>query len=199
MHGYQAVLELERREIHDWANVSRPQVYYSPGENSPQRGTSFAPSGDGNSRRGGPERSTFENDEGWPESACGCSRTRRLDHGRRDHPPFLTWMGAFSWQARPGVFRSQLKRRRTFLPEKKSREKKKNSCSRFTTKVGSQVSRGGMDGGFDGSTRWRAEVRWTHQLERGARATSEEHSLPTFYGRIAEVKLRPRFENPEYV
>src|SRR5260370_23716288 len=29
MHGYQANLELERREIHDWANVSRPQVYYS--------------------------------------------------------------------------------------------------------------------------------------------------------------------------
>src|SRR5436853_184716 len=29
MHGYQANLELERREIRDWANVSRPQVYYS--------------------------------------------------------------------------------------------------------------------------------------------------------------------------
>ena len=29
MHGYQANLELERREIRDWAEVSRPQVYYS--------------------------------------------------------------------------------------------------------------------------------------------------------------------------
>ena len=29
MHGYQANLELERREIRDWANLSRPQVYYS--------------------------------------------------------------------------------------------------------------------------------------------------------------------------
>src|SRR6516164_5672719 len=29
MHGYQANLELERREIRDWAGVSRPQVYYS--------------------------------------------------------------------------------------------------------------------------------------------------------------------------
>ena len=29
MHGYQANLELERRQIRDWAGVSRPQVYYS--------------------------------------------------------------------------------------------------------------------------------------------------------------------------
>ena len=29
MHGYQANLELERREIRDWAGISRPQVYYS--------------------------------------------------------------------------------------------------------------------------------------------------------------------------
>src|SRR5271168_2430286 len=29
MHGYQANAELERRQIRDWAGVSRPQVYYS--------------------------------------------------------------------------------------------------------------------------------------------------------------------------
>src|SRR5438445_10038623 len=29
MHGYQANLELERRQIQDWAGISRPQVYYS--------------------------------------------------------------------------------------------------------------------------------------------------------------------------
>src|SRR5580704_16758956 len=29
MHGYQANAELERREIRDWAGISRPQVYYS--------------------------------------------------------------------------------------------------------------------------------------------------------------------------
>ena len=27
MHGYQANLELERREVRDWAGISRPQVY----------------------------------------------------------------------------------------------------------------------------------------------------------------------------
>src|ERR1700719_2803859 len=29
MHGYQVNAELERRQIRDWAGVSRPQVYYS--------------------------------------------------------------------------------------------------------------------------------------------------------------------------
>ena len=29
MHGYQANLELERRQARDWAGISRPQVYYS--------------------------------------------------------------------------------------------------------------------------------------------------------------------------
>src|SRR5438445_11661543 len=29
MHGYQANLELERRQVQDWAGVFRPQVYYS--------------------------------------------------------------------------------------------------------------------------------------------------------------------------
>src|SRR4051794_25930176 len=29
MHGYQANAELERRQVRDWATISRPQVYYS--------------------------------------------------------------------------------------------------------------------------------------------------------------------------
>src|SRR5438067_5219359 len=29
MHGYQTNLELERRQVRDWAGISRPQVYYS--------------------------------------------------------------------------------------------------------------------------------------------------------------------------
>src|SRR5258706_14717639 len=32
MHGYQANLELERRESRDWGGSSRPQGYFSPGK-----------------------------------------------------------------------------------------------------------------------------------------------------------------------
>ena len=28
-HGYQANAELERRQVRDWAGISRPKVYYS--------------------------------------------------------------------------------------------------------------------------------------------------------------------------
>ena len=39
----------------------------------------------------------------------------------RGRPPFLTWM-ALSWQARSGVFRRQLERRRKFLENELARE-----------------------------------------------------------------------------
>jgi hypothetical protein len=42
---------------------------------------------------------------------------------QRERPAFLTWMG-LSWQARPGVFLKQLKRRRKFLLEELKRERK---------------------------------------------------------------------------
>jgi hypothetical protein len=41
---------------------------------------------------------------------------------QRERPPFLTWI-ALSWQARPGVFQRQLKRRREFLEKELIREK----------------------------------------------------------------------------
>src|SRR5467141_3819979 len=105
MHGYQANLELERREIRDWANLSRPQVYYSL-EKLARAGLIRTLETD--EPAGGPERSTFET------TAKGrAALADALEHEgwatQRERPPFLTWM-ALSWQARPGVFRSQLKR-----------------------------------------------------------------------------------------
>jgi len=40
---------------------------------------------------------------------------------QRDRPPFLTWL-ALSWQARPGVFEQQLRRREKFLEKELERE-----------------------------------------------------------------------------
>src|SRR5438874_3240493 len=57
MHGYQANLELERREIRDWANLSRPQVYYSLEKLAREGMIRATQSGD---PAGGPERSPFE-------------------------------------------------------------------------------------------------------------------------------------------
>jgi DNA-binding PadR family transcriptional regulator len=119
MHGYQANLELERREILDWANVSRPQVYYSL-EKLAKRG--LLRSLEAENSMEGPERSPYETTVKGREALADA-----LEHAgwttHRERPPFLTWM-ALSWQARPGVFRSQLKRRRKFLLKEIAREKK---------------------------------------------------------------------------
>jgi DNA-binding PadR family transcriptional regulator len=119
MHGYQANLELERREIQDWAAISRPQVYYSVEKLARagmlRRLETGAPAV-------GPERDTFETTEKGRE-ALADALEREEWTTQRDHPAFLTWL-ALSWQARPGVFRKQLRKRRKFLQKELEREKK---------------------------------------------------------------------------
>lgn len=118
MHGYQANLELERREIRDWANLSRPQVYYSLEKLAHAGMIRAAETGE---PAAGPERSTFET-----TAKGGAALANALEQEswttQRDRPPFLTWM-ALSWQARPGVFEKQLGRRREFLEVEIAREK----------------------------------------------------------------------------
>jgi DNA-binding PadR family transcriptional regulator len=122
MHGYEADAELERREVRDWAGISRPQVYYSI-EKLAQldllrayeiRASKIA------SAAAGPERRVFQTTaKGRAALADALEREDWTTH--RERPPFLTWI-ALSWQARPGVFRRQIKRRREFLEKELSRE-----------------------------------------------------------------------------
>ena len=118
MHGYQANLELERREIRDWANLSRPQVYYSL-EKLARAGLIRAT--ETGVPAAGPERSTFET-TAKGRAALANALEQESWTIQRDRPPFLTWM-ALSWQARPGVFEKQLERRREFLEAEIAREK----------------------------------------------------------------------------
>lgn len=117
MHGYQANLELERRQVQDWAGVSRPQVYYSL-EKLARLGL-IRESGD-QERALGPERRVFATTaKGRAALASALERTDWTTH--RERPPFLTWM-ALSWQARQSVVREQLKRRKEFLLRELARE-----------------------------------------------------------------------------
>jgi DNA-binding PadR family transcriptional regulator len=118
MHGYQANAELERREIRDWAAISRPQVYYSL-EKLARAG--MIRSLETEAPATGPERSSFETTaKGRAALADALERTDWTT--QRDRPAFLTWV-ALSWQARPGVFRQQIRRRQRFLEEEVAREK----------------------------------------------------------------------------
>jgi len=119
MHGYQTNLELERREIRDWANLSRPQVYYSL-EKLARAGLIRAAEAD--EPAGGPERSTFET-TAKGKAALAAALEREEWTAQRERPPFLTWL-ALSWQARPEAVRLQLRRREEFLERELAREKK---------------------------------------------------------------------------
>jgi DNA-binding PadR family transcriptional regulator len=158
MHGYQANLELERREIRDWANLSRPQVYYSL-EKLAQAGIiSAAKTGE---LAAGPERSSYETTEKGRAALADALRREEWTT-QRERPPFLTWM-ALSWQARPGVFRSQLKRRRKFLLKEIAREKK--TLLSIYDEVGHKYHEAVWMVNLM-IQQMRTEVRWTHQLER---------------------------------
>jgi DNA-binding PadR family transcriptional regulator len=118
MHGYQANLELERREIRDWAGISRPQVYYSL-EKLARAG--LIRSLETDEPAAGPERSTFET-TAKGRAALANALEQEEWAKQRDRPAFLTWI-ALSWQVRPGVFQRQLERRRSFLEKELQREK----------------------------------------------------------------------------
>jgi len=117
MHGYAANLELERREIRDWAPISRPQVYYSL-EKLARQG--FLRAKENSEPAAGPERSVFETTSKGRQ-ALADALEREDWTTRREKPPFLIWVG-LSWQARPGVFARQIKRRRQFLEREMARE-----------------------------------------------------------------------------
>ena len=162
LHGYQANAELERREVRDWAGISRPQVYYSI-EKLAQLGLlrAYKVRASQIESPAGPERRVFQTTaKGRAALANALEREDWATH--RERPPFLTWI-ALSWQARPGVFRRQIKRRREFLQNELSREQatllsiKKEVGHRFHEAVW-MVSL--MIEQFCG------ELRWLRKLER---------------------------------
>jgi len=118
MHGYQANAELQRRQVRDWADVSRPQIYYSLEKLA---GMKLLQRLDPGPESGGPERRRFE------ASAAGLKCLAEALESRdwctnREKPPFLTWM-ALSWQARRGVFDRQLRSREAFLRRELQKER----------------------------------------------------------------------------
>jgi DNA-binding PadR family transcriptional regulator len=118
MHGYQADLELERREVRDWAAISKPQVYYSL-EKLARLG--LIREAESDDVIAGPERQVYATTPRG-RSALAAALERDTWTTQRERPLFLTWM-ALSSQARPGVFARQLRRRAAFLRRELAREK----------------------------------------------------------------------------
>jgi DNA-binding PadR family transcriptional regulator len=118
MHGYELNQELDRREVRDWAGISRPQVYYSLRKLA-QSGH-LARAGQ-SGERAGPERLV------WRLTASGRrALTQALARDewamQRPPPPFLTWL-ALSAFAEPPARLRLIRRRREFLEEELARER----------------------------------------------------------------------------
>ena len=118
MHGYEVVLELERREVRDWAGISRPQVYYSLRKLAGARLIRSVQ--DGGSARG-PERTVY-----GPTPAARAALADALEREawatQRPPPPFLTWTALSNHARRPAI-RRLVERRRAFLAEQIAKEK----------------------------------------------------------------------------
>jgi DNA-binding PadR family transcriptional regulator len=158
MHGYQANLELERREIRDWVGISRPQVYYSLEKLA--RGGWIRASETGEPAAG-PERSTFATTAKGRAALAGALEREEWTT-QRDRPPFQTWI-ALSWQARPGVFEKQIQRRREFLEGEVAREKE--VLASILEEVGHPYHEAVWIVSFV-TKQFQLELRWLHKLKR---------------------------------
>ena len=160
MHGYQANLELERREIRDWAPISRPQVYYSL-EKLAQRDLIHARKTEGTAA--GPERNVYgTTTKGWAALADALEQEDWTQ--QRERPAFLIWL-ALSWQARPGIFLAQVRRREKFLEKELTREQAKLRA--ILKEVGHRYHEAVWMVSLT-IDQLRAELRWVRKLSREA-------------------------------
>ncbi len=171
MHGYQANAELVRRQVQDWAGISRPQVYYSLGKLARLGMLRTAVD---KKEAEGPERQVYAVTVRGTE-ALGDALEREDWTTGRERPAFLTWM-ALSWRARQGVFAKQIIKRREFLEKELARER--GSLDSVLNEVGHPYHEAVwmislMIAGFE--TEW----KWLAKVEK-------------------EMKLRGRAKHPEY-
>jgi DNA-binding PadR family transcriptional regulator len=158
MHGYELNQELERREVRDWAGISRPQVYYCLKKLAASGYLARAGQVEGGP---GPERQV------WRVSAAG-RRALTQVLGReewalqRPPPPFLTWL-ALSAFADPADRLRVIRRRRDFLKAELARERATLAAIRSDSGV--MVGAGVLIVQLV-IRQWEVELDWLSEVER---------------------------------
>jgi DNA-binding PadR family transcriptional regulator len=118
MHGYELNAELERRDVRDWAGISRPQVYYSINKLAD---LGLLQAVESSTPATGPDRRIYR-PTSLGQRALADTLERPDWATQRPPPPFLTWL-AMAWQARPGVLEQMLRTRREFVTAELARER----------------------------------------------------------------------------
>jgi DNA-binding PadR family transcriptional regulator len=118
MHGYELNEELERRDVRDWADVSRPQVYYSL--NKLER-LGLLKRKSSKSESLGPERITFTTTaRGRTALMSGLEGAHWAEN--RVVSPFVTWLSLCTFANKDSIG-TMIKTRRTFIVKELKREK----------------------------------------------------------------------------
>jgi len=157
MHGYELNQELERREVRDWAGISRPQVYYSLKKLA--RSGHVTRAGEG-SPRAGPERQVYRlSPSGRRALATALGREEWAT--QRPPPPFLTWM-ALSAYAEPEDRLRLIRRRRAYLEEQLARERA--TLESILADTGPMVAAAAQVVRLV-IRQWEVEVEWLGELE----------------------------------
>ena len=117
MHGYRIVSELERRDAKDWAEISRPQVYYSLKKLSKLKFITTVT----NIRNAlGPEREIYKVSKSGMQ-AMNDTLCKNSWAEQRPPPPFLTWM-ALSSHVSPSETIKVIEARQKYLSKELDRE-----------------------------------------------------------------------------
>jgi DNA-binding PadR family transcriptional regulator len=158
MHGYEANFEIERRQISDWASISRPTIYWSIQKLLRYGVIREKITRDSTTRR---KRRVFV-----PTPSSKAAVIRALGYKywamQRSTPEFVTWV-ALSSPADKQLFRKQIRRREKFLEAQIAREnckiqamrKKRADCFLEADWVARLTA-----------AQLRTELRWLHELCR---------------------------------
>ncbi|HEY7683788.1 MAG TPA: PadR family transcriptional regulator [Gemmatimonadales bacterium] len=158
MHGYELNQELERRDVRDWAGISRPQVYYSLRKLA--RRAHILKVGPGGSVAG-PERQV------WRLAADGrralaMALAREEWATQRPPPPFLTWVALAAF-ADPAARLRLVRRRRNFLLEQLARERA--TLAGILTDTGPMVPAAALIVRLV-IRQWEVELDWLNEVEQ---------------------------------
>lgn len=165
MHGYDLVRELERREVRDWAEVSRPHVYYALRKLAAARLIAAAAGVAGTGR--GPDRRVYALTAD-SQSAYAEALARPDWATQRPPPAFRTWW-MLAAQADSSVRAAQIKRRRRFLENEVARERETLRELATYTEPAAAPGREIVDLAI---RQFETEMRWLDDVADGNRATS---------------------------
>lgn len=132
-HGYDINQELERRDVQDWAGVSRPQVYYSLNK---LKSLDMITEIYGHSNNAeGPERQVYRITQIGKQGLANALNNNKWAINR-PVSPFLTWL-ALSTHVHDTTIISIINERRKFLEAEIAREKR--TLKSFDTEKGEMV------------------------------------------------------------